>query len=194
MKVAYFKEQGLEVFLDKLRVQGWLELLTNTQLGCFVLDLAEFYAHCSVTDGVVTSEVNGMKIRFDTKELGEILGVLASGFDLYVHKDKSVLGYDRLLELAQKFSPQPGPQTPQSAKKGDMKSLHQLLFWFFIKNVIRRGQVCNLVDAMDQCFVDLMDKGEQINLPSIMIRHIARIANSTRDHVLGYGFLLTLVF
>ena len=47
---------------------------------------------------------------------------------------------------------------------------------------------------MDQCFVDLMDRGEQINLPSIMIRHIARIANTTQDHVLGYGFLLTLVF
>ena len=76
VKVAYFKEQVLEVFLDKLRVQGWLELFTNTQLGCSALDLAEFYAHCSVTDGVVTSEVNGTKIRFDAKELGKILGVL----------------------------------------------------------------------------------------------------------------------
>ena len=27
-----------------------------------------------------------------------------------------------------------------------------------------------------------------------MIRHIARIANITREHDLGYGFLLTLVF
>ena len=27
-----------------------------------------------------------------------------------------------------------------------------------------------------------------------MIRHIARIANTTREHDLGYGFLLTLVF
>jgi len=32
---------------------------------------------------------------------------------------------------------------------------------------------------MDQCFLDLMDKGEQINLPAIMIHHIARIANTT---------------
>ena len=56
------------------------------------------------------------------------------------------------------------------------------------------GQGRNLADAMDQFFVDLLDRGEQINLPSIMIRYIARIANSTRDHVLGYGFLLTLVF
>jgi len=142
----------------------------------------------------VTSEVNGTQIRFDAKELGEILRVPASGFDLYVREDKFVLGYGRLLELAQKFSQQPGPQIPQSVKRGDMTLLHQLLFWFVIKNVIPRGQGHNLADAMDQCFIDLMDKGEQINLPSIMIRHIARIANSTRDHVLGYGFLLTLVF
>jgi len=87
------------VFLDKLRVQGWLELFTNNQLGCSVPDLAKFYAHCLVTDGVVTSEVNRTKIRFDTKELDEILGVPATGFDLYVREDNSVLGYDRLLEL-----------------------------------------------------------------------------------------------
>jgi len=47
---------------------------------------------------------------------------------------------------------------------------------------------------MDQCFVDLMDQGEPINLPAIMIRHIARIATTTRGHDLGYGFQLTMVF
>jgi len=47
---------------------------------------------------------------------------------------------------------------------------------------------------MDQCFINLLDSGEQINLPAIMIRHIAKIANNTREHDLGYGFLLTLVF
>jgi len=47
---------------------------------------------------------------------------------------------------------------------------------------------------MDKCFIDLMDWEEQINLPAIMIRHIARIANTTREHDLRYGFLLTRVF
>jgi len=75
-----------------------------------------------------------------------------------------------------------------------MAPLHQLLFWFIIKNIITRGQGRNQADAMDQCFTDLMDRGEQINLPAIMIEHIARIANTTRAHDLGYGFLLTWVF
>jgi len=44
------------------------------------------------------------------------------------------------------------------------------------------------------CFTDLLDRGEKINLPTIMISHIARIANTSKDHDMGYGFLLTSVF
>jgi len=68
------------------------------------------------------------------------------------------------------------------------------MFWFLIKNIIPRGQGRNRADAMNQCFTDLMDRGEQINLPALMIKHIARIANTTRVYDLGYGFLLTRVF
>jgi len=51
-----------------------------------------------------------------------------------------------------------------------------------------------MANAMDQCFIDLIDRDEQINLPAIMIRHIARITNTSREHDLGYDFLLTRVF
>jgi len=182
------------VFLDKLRQKGWLELFTNTNLGCSVPDLAEFYARCSVIDGRLISEVNRVKIEFDPQELGEILGIAATGFDIYVREDKFVLGKGRLVELAQKLSNQSGLKHPMAIKKGDMLPLHQLLFWFAIKNVIPRGQGRNQADAMDQYFVDLMDRGEPINLPAIMIPHIGRIATTTRGHDLGYGFLLTMVF
>ena len=47
---------------------------------------------------------------------------------------------------------------------------------------------------MDQCLTDLMDRGEQINLPAFMMNHITRIATTPRAHDLGYGFLLTKVF
>jgi len=47
---------------------------------------------------------------------------------------------------------------------------------------------------MDQCLTDLMDQGEQINLPAFMINHIMRIATTPRAHDLGYGFSLTRVF
>jgi len=66
--------------------------------------------------------------------------------------------------------------------------LHQLLFWFVIKDIIPRGQGCNLADPMDICYTDLSDHGEQINLPVIMISHIGRIANTTNNHDMGMGF------
>ena len=99
-------------------------------------DLAEFYANRSITQGVVKSEVNGKKVHFDVRKLKEILGIPATGFDIYVREDKTVLGNARLLELSQKSSQQTGLKTPQSVKKRDMTSMHQLLFWFIIKNII----------------------------------------------------------
>ena len=89
VKVGYFREQGLEVFLDKFRAQRWLELFTNTLMGCSQPDLVEFYANVSVSEGLLTSTVNRVLIEVDARALGVILGVPAMGFDLYVREDKS---------------------------------------------------------------------------------------------------------
>ena len=112
----------------------------------------------------MTSEVNRKKLRFDAKKLGERLGVPAIGFDVYVREDQLVLGTARLLELAKKLSQQIGLKTPQSVKKGDMTSIHQLLFWLIIKNVIPMRQGRNLTGTMDQCFIDLLDRGSKSTL------------------------------
>jgi len=143
---------------------------------------------------VLTSTVNEVLIEVDVRALGVILGVPETGFDLYVRHGKSLLGKAMLLELAQYLSQQPGLKSPQAVKKGDMQLLHQLIFWFIIKNIIPHAQGRNQADAMDQCLTDLMDRGKQINLPAFMITHIARIATTPRAHDLGYGFLLTRVF
>ena len=92
------------------------------------------------------------------------------------------------------MSQQPGLRSPQAVKKEDMQPLHQLLFWFIIKNIISRAQGRNQTDTTDQCLINLMDRGEQINLSGFMINHIMRIATIPRAHDLGYGFLLTRVF
>ena len=100
------------MFLDKFRAQGRLELFTNTQLGCSQPDLVEFYANVSVTEGRMTSKVNRVLIEVDARALGEILGVSAKDFDIYVREDKSLLGKAKLLELAQRLSQQPGLKHP----------------------------------------------------------------------------------
>ena len=157
-------------------------------------ELAEFYANCSVTNGVVTSAVNEWHFSFDAATLGEILGVPSRGFDVYVREDKTALDPARLLEISRRVSQKPGLRTLSSVKKGDLIPLHQLLFMFIIKNVIPRGQGRNSADLFDQCLVDFLSREEPINLPAIMIHHFRRITNTTRNHDLGYGFLLTKVF
>jgi len=156
--------------------------------------VAEFCANVTVSDALITSTVNGVLIKVDARALGVILGVPATGFDLYVREDKSLLSKAKLLELAQHLSQQPRLKQPHAVKKGDMQHLHQLIFWFIIKNIIPRAQRRNQADAMNQCLTDLIDRGEQINLPVFMITDIARIANTPRAHDLSYGFLLTRVF
>ena len=85
------------MFLEKWDAQGWLDLFMNTKRGCSIPDLAEFYANCDVTSGMVTSTVNGHELRFDASDLSELLGVSSEGYDVYVREDKSVLGDERLL-------------------------------------------------------------------------------------------------
>ena len=80
--------------------------------------MAEFYANVSLSGGVLSSRVNGVLIEVDAQALGAFLGVPATGFDLYIREDKSLLGRDRLLELAQHLSQQPGLRSPKSVKRG----------------------------------------------------------------------------
>jgi len=89
---------------------------------------------------VVTSSVNGQGIKVDAPTLGKILGVPSQDFAVYVREDKTTLETARLLEVSQRLSPKQGLRTPLSVKKGEMTSLHQLLFMFTIKNIIPRGQ------------------------------------------------------
>ena len=63
-------------------------------------DLAKLYANCFITQGVVKSEVNGKKMRFDARKLGEILGIPATRFDICARENKTVLENARLLELS----------------------------------------------------------------------------------------------
>ena len=74
VRVSYFQDQGLEVFLEKLRAQGWYELFTNTQLGCSQPDVAEFYANVALHGDVLSSTVNGVLIEINARVRGDLRG------------------------------------------------------------------------------------------------------------------------
>ena len=71
----------------------------------------------AILGGVVTSTVGGTQIEFDAPKLGEILGVITTGFDTYVREDKTALAPSRLLEIARKLGQKPRLQSPQAIKK-----------------------------------------------------------------------------
>jgi len=92
-----------------------------------------------VTNGLVTSTIGGHRIRFDATNLNEMLGVPSDGFDVYVCEDKNVLGDERLLEMTRNLAQNLQLTMSRSIHKGEMITLHCLLFWFIIKNVIPWG-------------------------------------------------------
>ena len=124
------------MFLEKLEAQGWLDLFIDTKRGCLAPDLVEFYTNCVVTNGAVTSTVNGHEIQFDARALGELLRVSSQGFDVYVREDNSVLDDERLLELTKRLAQKSHLTVSRFVRKGEMTSLHRLLFWLVIKNVV----------------------------------------------------------
>ena len=136
VKVSYFQEPGLGVFVETLEAQGWLELFTDPKRGCSVPYFAEFYANCVATNQVVTSIVNGHEVQFDAKKLVELLVVSSEGFDVYVREDKSILGEERLLALTQRLAQKPHLTVSRSMRKGETMPLHRLFFWLVITNVV----------------------------------------------------------
>ena len=83
-------------------------------------DLMEVDPAVRTGSGPIREEVAGAGF-----EQGVILGVPSTGFDLYVRENKSLLGRDRLLELSQHLSQQPGLRSLQSVKKGLWFPPHQ---------------------------------------------------------------------
>lgn len=124
VRVSYFQEQGLGVFLEKLEAQGWLELFIDSKKGYSVPVLAEFYVNCVITNGVVTSTVNGRDIHFDASTLGTLLGLSAEGVGLYIREDKNVVGAERLLELTQRLAQKPYLIAPRFVRKGEMAPIN----------------------------------------------------------------------
>lgn len=79
--------------------------------------------------------------------------------------------------------------------KGETHSIYKLLYEFVNKCVVPISKRRNEVTTLDLAVVEVLDTNMLLNLPSLMIMHMARIANpSKRNHALPYGFFLTQVF
>ncbi|XP_070040100.1 uncharacterized protein [Nicotiana tomentosiformis] len=90
-----------------------------------------------IKDGRVTSVVNGVKVPFDKKELGEILGVPAEGHNDYKKlKWPSLENLPTSLAITRKFGDNEEELEPEAIYKSEMKPPHKVMSEFLLDRVL----------------------------------------------------------
>nr|XP_016474437.1 PREDICTED: uncharacterized protein LOC107796206 [Nicotiana tabacum] len=75
--------EGMVMLLEKLELQGWKDMVFQMEGRLARAKIMEFMTNCEIKNDRVTGVVKGVTVRFDDKELGEILGVPAEGYNDY---------------------------------------------------------------------------------------------------------------
>ncbi|XP_070039770.1 uncharacterized protein [Nicotiana tomentosiformis] len=122
-------------------------------------------------EGMVNSEVKGVKVSFDDKEPGEIQGVPAEGYNDYTKlKWRSLKGLPTLLAITGKFADRDLEQEPRAVYKSKMKPAHKVLFEFLNKVVLPRQERRNIDTFMDLVLMECLDSGKKINWTGVSLK------------------------
>lgn len=155
-------------------------------------EIVEFMENAEVKNGRVTNMVKGVQVSFDVKELGEILGVPAEGYNDYTKlKWPSLENFPTALAITRKFSDNEEEIEPKIVYKSEMNPPHKVLFEFVNKCVLPRQERWHIANFMDLVLRECLDSGRQINWPGFIIQLLDRVINGTKTHVIPYGFILT---
>lgn len=83
----------------------------------------------------------------------------------------------------------------RNAGKGEMKSVHKLLLKFVNKCLLPRSERRHKDTYLDLELMEVFHQNSPINLPSPMMKYMARAADHENGiHALPYRFLLTSLF
>lgn len=79
--------------------------------------------------------------------------------------------------------------------KREMKPSHKLLFEFVNKCLFPHTEHRHEATYRYLGLMESLDTNQRVNLPELMIKHMARVVDPERSaHGLSYGFLLTQLF
>ncbi|KAK4730350.1 hypothetical protein R3W88_023338 [Solanum pinnatisectum] len=139
--------------------------------------VVEFYTNLTVLEGnVVTSTINGVELVFDHIRLGEILKIPINGLVEYVWMD------DENCLLTSKFS-----HGRVSTRARKFEIVH--------KGILPRGHKKHEAFFRDMGIAYALENMEPIDCPSLMIKHMVRIADpQPSSHQLVYENLISIVF
>ncbi|GAB2272871.1 hypothetical protein Dimus_007688 [Dionaea muscipula] len=164
-------DNGLSNVMSLIKKQKWENPFKRREL-LHTAACKEFYANLTVfiykKKEIAKLRVKGVEIKFDSMKLTSITDVPGhTGIDL--------------INVARRV---------QSA---EMKPFQRFVHFVVMKNVVPRFGKRDLTSFMDLTYMDHLVSGRKINLPRVMMRHMAYVI-SVKDHELPYGEWLTMIF
>ncbi|GAB2283995.1 hypothetical protein Dimus_018476 [Dionaea muscipula] len=183
--------------MELIRRLKWEKLFAKRDL-VFKTEYREFYKNLkmSVTwkKEVAKSRVNGVEIEFDEMTLATILEIPGnSGLCDYIKEEWEPAKYSNPLEITRKFANDDTILEARRVKSVEMKPFHRFLQIFVMKNLVPRFGKRDITSFMDLTYMDYLLLRREINLPRVIIRHMAYVIN-VPNHELPYGELLTRIF
>ncbi|GAB2270965.1 hypothetical protein Dimus_005822 [Dionaea muscipula] len=151
----------------------------------------EFYANLIVfinkKKEIAKSRVKGVEIEFDHTKLALILDVPGhTGISEYIKEVWEESKYIKPLEITRKFANNSLINVARRVQSTDMKPFQRFVHFVVMKNVVPRFRKRDKTSFMDLTYMDHMVSGRKINLPRVMMRHMAYVI-SVKDHELSYG-------
>ncbi|GAB2278584.1 hypothetical protein Dimus_013262 [Dionaea muscipula] len=158
----------------------------------------EFYANLTVfiykKKEIAKSRVKGIKIEFDSMKLASILNVPGhTGISEYIKEVWEESKYIKPLEITRKFANNSSINVARRVQYTEMKPFQRFVHFVVMKNVVPRFEKRDTTSFMDLTYMDHLVSGRKINLPRLMMRHMAYVI-SVKDHELPYGDWMSMIF
>lgn len=193
-------DEAMTELMKLVKLQGWEKLMVRKEQPRKLAkkELVDFYVYGFGGPDHIRSSVRGLIIDLNPSKLGNLLEVPSYGWNEFAKGEWPELhGLAEPLEIVRRFAQDGTIQRPRSVQLKELSPLHKYLYTMVIRMLLPRNQRRTEASYMDLAVMELMIRGEQINLPGLMLRHIYRVVSNedpSAKQALGYGFWLGDVF
>ncbi|GAB2270886.1 hypothetical protein Dimus_005750 [Dionaea muscipula] len=190
-------DNGLSNVMSLIKKQKWENLFKRREL-LHTAACKEFYANLTAfiykKKEIAKSRAKGVEIEFDSMKLASILDVPGhTGISEYIKEVWEESKYIKPLEITRKFANNSLINVARRVQSTEMKPFQRFMHFVVMKNVVPRFEKRDTTSFMDLTYMDHLVSGRKINLPRVMMRHMAYFI-SVKDHELPYGDWLTMIF
>ncbi|GAB2292341.1 hypothetical protein Dimus_026587, partial [Dionaea muscipula] len=143
---------------------------------------------------IARSRVRGVEIEFENMKFASILNVPGhTGISEYIKEVWEESKYIKPLEITRKFANNSLINVERRVQSTVMKPFQRFIHFVVMKNVVLRFGKRDTTSFMDLTYMDHLVSGRKINLPRVIMRHMAYVI-SVKDHELPYGDWMTMIF